>query len=113
MATVLHVYKEVEIIHDGLLRGAVRELGMVTISYDEKPGLQALTTPDRPPVVGQHASHLRDYEYKRLGTVSLLAGWTCTAGGSSKPLAIRTTAAISSHFLRSWKAPILRTRGSV
>jgi transposase len=57
MATVLHVYKEVEIIHDGLLRGAVRELGMVTISYDEKPGLQALavTTPDRPPVVGQQS----------------------------------------------------------
>jgi hypothetical protein len=25
-------------------------------------------------VPGQHASHLRDYEYKRLGTVSLLAG---------------------------------------
>jgi len=31
-----------------------------------------VTTPDRPPVVGQHPSHLRDYEYKRLGTVSLL-----------------------------------------
>ena len=33
-----------------------------------------MTTPDRPPVVGQHPSHLRDYEYERLGTVSLLAG---------------------------------------
>jgi transposase len=76
MANVLHVYKEVEIINDGLLRGEVRELGMVTISYDEKPGIQALavTTADRPPVAGQHSSHLRDYEYKRLGTVSLLAG---------------------------------------
>src|ERR1700682_6042735 len=42
MANVLHVYKEVEIINDGLLRGEVRELGMVTISYDEKPGIQAL-----------------------------------------------------------------------
>ncbi len=82
MANVLHVYKEVEIINDGLLRGAVRELGMVTISYDEKPGIQALavTTPDRPPVVGQHASHLRDYEYKRLGTVSLLAGLDLHSG---------------------------------
>ena len=49
---------------------------MVTIAYDEKPGIQALalTTPDRPPVPGQHPSHLRDYEYKRLGTVSLWAG---------------------------------------
>jgi transposase len=82
MATVLHVYKEVEIINDGLLRGAVREVGMVTISYDEKPGIQALavTTPDRPPVVGQHASHLRDYEYERLGTVSLLAGLDLHSG---------------------------------
>ena len=76
MANVLHVYKEVEIIDDGLLHGEVHELGMVTISYDEKPGIQALavTTADRPPVVGRHSSHLRDYEYKRLGTVSLLAG---------------------------------------
>ena len=82
MANVLHVYKEVEIINEGLLRGAVRELGMVTISYDEKPGIQALavTTPDRPPVVGQHLSLLRDYEYKRLGTVSLLAGLDLHSG---------------------------------
>ena len=82
MANVLHVYKEVEIINDGLLRGAVRELGMVTISYDEKPGIQALavTTPDRPPVASQHPSHLRDYEYKRLGTVSVLAGLDLHSG---------------------------------
>lgn len=81
MANVLHVYKEVEIINDGLVRGEIADgnednLGMVTISYDEKPGMQALavTTPDRPPVANKHASHLRDHEYKRLGTVSLLAG---------------------------------------
>lgn len=82
MANVLHVYKEVEIINDGLLRGEVRELGMVTISYDEKPGIQALavTTADRPPVAGRHPSHLRDYEYKRLGTVSLLAGLDLHSG---------------------------------
>ena len=61
---------------------AGRQLNMVTISYDEKPGIQALavTTPDRPPVVGQHPSHLRDYEYKRLGTVSLLAGLDLHSG---------------------------------
>ena len=76
MAAVLHVYKEVEILNDGLLRGAIREPGIVTVSYDEKPGIQAIAqkTPDRPPAPGQHASHTRDYEYKRLGTVSLLAG---------------------------------------
>ncbi len=82
MVNVLHVYKEVEIINEGLLRGEVRELGMVTISYDEKPGIQALavTTADRPPVPGKHSSHLRDYEYQRLGTVSLLAGLDLHSG---------------------------------
>jgi transposase len=82
MANVLHVYKEVEIVNEYRRGQAGRELGMVTISYDEKPGIQALavTTPDRPPVVGQHASHLRDYEYERLGTVSLLAGLDLHSG---------------------------------
>ena len=76
MAAVLHVYKEVEILNQGLLRGEIREPGTVTVSYDEKPGIQALAqkTPDLPPIPGQHASPTRDYEYKRLGTVSLLAG---------------------------------------
>jgi transposase len=77
MASVLHIYKEVEIVNAFRREGAgQRPLGMVTISYDEKPGIQALavTTPDRPHVVGRHPSPLRDYEYERLGTVSLLAG---------------------------------------
>lgn len=76
MVEVLHVYKEVEIINAGLVEGALKEPPTVTISYDEKPGIQALatTTPDRPPVPNQYPSHLRDYEYERLGTVSLLAG---------------------------------------
>jgi hypothetical protein len=38
------------------------------------------TTPDRPPVVGTHPSHLRDDEYVRLGTVSLLAGLDLHSG---------------------------------
>jgi len=51
MANVLHVYKEVEIVNEYVLQNGVRQLGMVTISYDEKPGIQALavTTQDRPP----------------------------------------------------------------
>jgi transposase len=82
MAIVLHVYKEVEIVNEYRRGEAGRQLGMVTISYDEKPGIQALavTTPDRPPVAGRHSSHLRDYEYKRLGTVSLLAGLDLHSG---------------------------------
>ena len=75
MAAVLHVYKQVEIGKEGLVSGVIWESGPVTVSSDEKPGIQALvTTPDRPPAPGAHASPLRDYEYQRLGTVSLLAG---------------------------------------
>ena len=81
MALVLKVYKEIEIVNEGLLRGELRDgdplkSGLATLSYDEKPGIHALavTTPDRPPVPGKYPSHMRDYEYRRLGTVSLLAG---------------------------------------
>ena len=82
MANVLHVYKEVEIVNEYRRGEAGQRLGMVTISYDEKPGIQALavTTPDRPPVAGRYASHLRDYEYERMGTVSLLAGLDLHSG---------------------------------
>ena len=46
------------------------------VSYDEKPGIQAIatTSPDLPPVPGVHATFARDHEYKRHGTLSLLAG---------------------------------------
>jgi len=76
MAVVLHVYKEVEIANAKMLPGALEEPAMITISYDEKPGIQALatTTPDKAPSPNRYPSHLRDYEYKRLGTVTLLAG---------------------------------------
>jgi transposase len=76
MVEVLHVYKDVEIVNAKLVEGTLKEPTTVTISYDEKPGIQALatTTPDRAPVPNHYPSHLGDYEYKRLGTVSLLAG---------------------------------------
>src|ERR1700739_4181262 len=46
------------------------------VSYDEKPGIQAIATtaPDLPPVPGAHPAFARDHEYKRHGTLSLLAG---------------------------------------
>jgi len=51
------------------------------ISYDEKPGIQAIanTAPDLPPRKG-NGSVARDHEYKRLGTVSLLAGMDLVTG---------------------------------
>jgi transposase len=91
MAVVLHVYKEVDIVNSQLLEGTLKEPSVVTISYDEKPGIQALatTTPDRPPAAKKFATHLRDYEYKRLGTVSLLAGLDLHTG--------RVTEIVSDH----------------
>jgi len=46
------------------------------VSYDEKPGIQAIATtaPDLPPVPSVYATFARDHEYKRHGTLSLLAG---------------------------------------
>ena len=71
MAQVLHVYKEVE-----LLRAQNREeIRVAMVSYDEKPGIQALekVAPDLPPKPGKYSWVSRDYEYKRHGTVALLA----------------------------------------
>jgi transposase len=47
-----------------------------SVSVDEKPGVQAIanTAADLPPVSGKHPAVGRDYEYKRLGTASILAG---------------------------------------
>jgi hypothetical protein len=48
------------------------------ISYDEKPGIQAIATtaPDLAPELGAYATFARDHEYRHDGTVSLLAGST-------------------------------------
>lgn len=71
MAQVLCVYKEVEL--QNISEAPQKE---VTVSYDEKPGIQAIKNiaADLLPVPGKYSSLSRDYEYKRLGTVSLLAG---------------------------------------
>ena len=95
MAVVLHIYKEVEMVNAELLEGTLKEPAVVTISYDEKPGIQALatTTPDRPPEPNRFQSHLRDYEYKRLGTVSLLAGLDLHTGRVTEIVRDRHTSA--------------------
>ncbi len=70
MAEVLCVYKEVEILR----QSGSQEL-VAVLSYDEKPGIQAIgtTAPDLPPVPGQHPEWGRDHEYVRHGTLSLMA----------------------------------------
>jgi len=71
MAEVLCVYREVAV-----LRESQAASNVAIISYDEKPGIQAIgtTAPDRPPQPGTHPTFARDHEYKRHGTLSLLAG---------------------------------------
>jgi transposase len=79
MAEVLCVYREVQVLKKAAAKAkkAKKPAKPVTIvSYDEKPGIQAIATtaPDLPPVPGTYATFARDYEYKRHGTLSLLAG---------------------------------------
>ena len=77
MAEVLCVYREVKIIKETAAAAKQKPSDAVAIvSYDEKPGIQAIATtaPDLPPEPGVHATFARDHEYKRHGTVSLLAG---------------------------------------
>jgi hypothetical protein len=72
MAEVLCVYREVKVLRENEAAGP----NVAIISYDEKPGIQAIgnTAPDLPPQPGSHRSWARDHEYKRHGTLSLLAG---------------------------------------
>lgn len=45
------------------------------LSYDEKPGIQAIATTSQDLLPDEHHGTIsRDYEYKRFGTLSLLAG---------------------------------------
>lgn len=75
MHNVLLVYKQLEMQFDESGKLIISEDTPIhVLSYDEKPGIQAITTtsddlmPDE-----KHSTINRDYEYKRLGTLSLLA----------------------------------------
>jgi len=76
MADVLSVYREVKVLKKAVAAAKKANDAVAIISYDEKPGIQAIATtaPDLPPVPGVHATFAREFEYKRHGTVSLLAG---------------------------------------
>jgi hypothetical protein len=81
MAEVLCVYREVKILKASAAASKKKPSDAI-ISYDEKPGIQAVATtaPDLPPEPGVHATFARDHEYKRLGMVSLLAGIDLVTG---------------------------------
>lgn len=77
MHDVLVVYKQVEMQFDenGDIIVSTDSPMIHTISCDEKPGIQAIatTSDDLRPTEGNSCVY-RDYEYKRLGTLSLIAG---------------------------------------
>jgi len=75
MRDVLLVYQEVELQNQKQLPSADPLPRVITVSVDEKPGVQAIanTAPDRLPVPGRHPTLARDHEYERLGTCSILA----------------------------------------
>lgn len=76
MHNVLLVYKQLSMQFDESGNLVPWPDGETThvLSYDEKPGIQAIatTSSDKLPKLGS-GTVMRDYEYRRLGTLSLLA----------------------------------------
>jgi transposase len=71
MKDVLLVYQEVALQNEAVINGA-RQPIVITVSVDEKPGVQAIGN-TAPPVAGEHSTIARDHEYARYGTWSILA----------------------------------------
>jgi transposase len=73
MTDVLCVYKEVNFQNAATAAGEIPSI--ITVSVDEKPGVQAIKNiaADIMPDTEKQSRIMRDYEYKRLGTVSILA----------------------------------------
>lgn len=77
MHNVLLVYKQLsmQFNEEGILFPWDDGEVVHVLSYDEKPGIQAIAATSKDLLPDEnHSSISRDYEYKRLGTVSLLAG---------------------------------------
>ena len=80
MTDVLMVYKD---INYRLEKGAYADQrDVVTVSYDEKPGVQAIgnIAPDLNPQPYLYSGVGRDYEYVRFATLSLFAGINLITG---------------------------------
>ena len=78
MHNVLLVYKQLSMQFDedgSLIPWEEDGVTVHVLSYDEKPGIQAIATTSKDLLPDEkHGTVTRDYEYKRLGTLSLLAG---------------------------------------
>ncbi len=80
MQEVLCVYKEVNLQNETLESGEVPSV--ITVSVDEKPGVQAIQNiaPDILPDPEKQTRIMRDHEYKRMGTLSVLAALDLHSG---------------------------------
>ncbi len=80
MQNVLMVYKDVNLTNETLGKGEFPNI--ITVSVDEKPGVQAIANiaPDILPDPKKNSRLMRDYEYRRLGTVSILASLDLNSG---------------------------------
>ena len=68
MAEVLCIYRQVRILKKAAAVSKQNPSNQVAVvSYDEKPGIQAVATtaPDLQPKPGVHATFAREHEYKR------------------------------------------------
>lgn len=78
MHNVLLVYKQLSMQFDEngqFIPWEEDEEVVHVLSYDEKPGIQAIATTSEDLLPDEnHSTINRDYEYRRLGTLSLLAG---------------------------------------
>jgi len=100
MAQVLCFYREVAL---GRQRGASPDAPLTAyISYDEKPGIQAIgtTAADRPSGPGQYATVGRDHEYVRHGTLTLMAGMDLIGGHVHRAVVDRHRSREFVDFLR-------------
>lgn len=105
MHDVLVIYKQVsmQFDEDGNLV-PFEGVPVHTLSYDEKPGVQAIgtTTDDRPPIAGteKYSTVQRDYEYVRFGTLSLLAGIDLLTGEAIPYISETHKSCDFVHFLK-------------
>jgi len=69
MREVLIVYQEVALQNQRHASVGERPSSLITVSVDEKPGLQAIanTSPDLPPVPGRHAGNQPDHDLQTPG----------------------------------------------
>src|SRR5262245_31419594 len=114
MAEVLCVYRQVQVLKKAAKSKKPRKL-VAIVSYDEKPGIQATATtaPDLPPQPGVYPTFARDHEYKRHGTLSLLAGIDLLTGKVHALVKDRHRSRGSSSSSSSSTRPIRPTRRSI